>query len=117
VDARDRLGLPLGEGKPMTGAATSLEDGARPRVAEKPQQRLSDARVVVRAIPAIEAVGDAVVVELGAHTLITSTKSLTAAADFLNAASSSGVSLISMIFSRPRAPIFTGTPTKRSRTP
>ena len=38
------------------------------------------------------------------YTLMTSTSSLTAAADFLNAASSSGVSLISMIFSTPRRP-------------
>src|SRR5207247_8309890 len=51
------------------------------------------------------------------QTLITSTSSLTAAADFLNAASSSGVSLISMIFSSPRDPSLQGTPTNRSLTP
>ena len=48
------------------------------------------------------------------HTLITSVSSFTAAADFLSAASSSAVSLISMICSTPRAPSFTGTPTNRS---
>ena len=51
------------------------------------------------------------------QTLITSVNSFTAAADFLSAASSSGVSLIWMICSTPRAPSFTGTPTNRSRTP
>jgi catechol 2,3-dioxygenase-like lactoylglutathione lyase family enzyme len=48
---------------------------------------------------------------------ITSTSSFTEPADFWSAAFSSGVSLISMICSIPRAPSFTGTPTKRSRIP
>src|SRR5512138_3450986 len=47
------------------------------------------------------------------QTLITVTSSFTAAADFLNAASSSAVSLISMIFSSPFAPSLHGTPTNR----
>src|SRR6478672_9139766 len=47
------------------------------------------------------------------YTPMTSTSSLTAPADFLNAASSSGVSLIWMISSRPRAPSLQGTPTNR----
>src|SRR5581483_4287642 len=51
------------------------------------------------------------------QTLITSTSSRTAAADFLNAASSPAVSLISRICSSPRAPSLHGTPTKTSRTP
>src|SRR3954466_232342 len=51
------------------------------------------------------------------QTLITSVSSFTAAADFFSDASSSAVSLISMICSTPRAPSFTGTPTKRSRMP
>ena len=44
------------------------------------------------------------------YTPITAHNSFTAAALFFNAASSSAVSLISMIFSRPPAPSLQGTP-------
>ena len=48
--------------------------------------------------------------ELGIQTPITAHSSFTASALFFRAASSSGVSLISMIFSRPAAPSLQGTP-------
>jgi hypothetical protein len=51
------------------------------------------------------------------YILMTSTSSFTAPADFCSAARSSAVSVISTICSTPRAPSFTGTPTKRSRMP
>lgn len=51
------------------------------------------------------------------HTPSTFTSSRTEAADLSSAAFSSGVSLISMICSMPRAPSFTGTPTNRPLMP
>ena len=55
--------------------------------------------------------------ELIGKTLITSTSSLTEAADLLNAACSSAVSLIWMICSSPREPNLQGTPTNKPLMP
>src|SRR3954465_11382486 len=91
-DARKRLGLGGGEESGKRGKAGS-------RLKRDPP-RFSSA-----------------VLRISIQTLMTSTSSFTAAADFLSAASSSAVSWISMICSTPRAPSLTGTPTKRSRIP